>query len=309
MEKLYQKAGVNLIEAQKLNDKLSKNLGIKSFAGIADLSEDFSLAICCDGIGSKIIPLYERKLFKTIAADVVAANLNDLICTGGKALGFVDYIAANKLESNEVFSIVEAIKKELDNCGCKFLGGETSEISELITKGNIDISGFAVGIVKKENRLDKNSVKAGNLVIGLCSSGIHANGFSLIRKLYAQKKLTDKEFETCLVPTCNYYKCVSELAEKKLIKSCANITGGGIFSNLIRIIPDNLSIELDFEKIPPQSIFQKLKLLCGSEFFEVFNAGVGFCLIADEKNLKQIFEISKEFKPFIFGKIIIKNKE
>ncbi|HNW25451.1 MAG TPA: AIR synthase-related protein, partial [Candidatus Gastranaerophilaceae bacterium] len=275
---------------------------------IVDLSEEFSLVTCCDGIGSKIIPLYEKKLFKIISADVVAANLNDLVCTGAKAVGFVDYIAANKLDSNEVFSIVEAIKKELDNCGCKFLGGETSEINELITKGNIDISGFAVGVVKKEEKLDKNNVKENDVVVGLCSSGIHANGFSLVRKLYAQKKLTDKEFETCLAPTCNYYNCVSKLVEKKLVKSCANITGGGIFSNLIRAIPDNLSAELDFEKIPPQSIFQKLKSICGDEFFEVFNAGVGFCMIADEKNLEQIFEISKEFNPFILGKIIIKNK-
>lgn len=301
--KLYEQSGVNLVEAQKLNDRLDKNLGIKSFAGNADLDLGFSLVTCCDGIGSKIIPLYERKFFKTIAADVVAANLNDLACTGAKAVGFVDYIAANKLDSNEVFSIVEAIKKELDNCGCKFLGGETSEIGELITKGNIDISGFAVGVVKKDERLNKNNVKAGDLIIGLCSSGIHANGFSLIRKLHSQKKLTDKEFETCLEPTYNYYNCVLKLAEKKLIKSCANITGGGIFSNLARAVPENLSVQIDFEKIPPQKIFQKLKLLCGSEFFEVFNAGVGFCLIADEKNLKQIFEISKEYNPFVFGKV------
>lgn len=301
--KLYEQSGVNLAEAQKLNDRLSQNLGIKSFAEITDLKRGFSLAVCCDGIGSKIIPLYERKLFKTIAKDVVAANLNDLICTGAKAVGFVDYIAANKLDSNEVFAIIEAVKKELDKCRCKFLGGETSETGELITKGNIDISGFAVGVVKNENRLDKSNVKTGDVVIGLCSSGVHANGLSLVRKLHAQKKLTDKEFEACLAPTCNYYNCAADLIEKKLVKACANITGGGIFSNLIRIIPDNLSVRLDLEKIPPRKIFQKLNSLCGEEFWEVFNAGVGFCLIAPEKNLKRIFEISKEFKPFILGKI------
>jgi len=306
MSKLYEKSGVNLFEAQKLNEKLGEKLQLNAFAGIADsnLIEGFNLVTCCDGIGSKIIPLYEKKLYKTIAIDVVAANLNDLICSGATAVGFVDYMAVNKMNSEAEFQIIDAIDEELKKCNCKLLGGETSEISELITENNIDISGFAIGIVKDGEELSKNSIKSGDIVIGLISSGIHANGFSLIRKLHKENKLTDTEFEQCLAPTYIYYNCVSKLVKSKLIKSCSNITGGGILSNLMRSVPKDLSVELDFEKIPTSSIFEKLKLICGEEFYEVFNAGVGFCLIADEANKEQIFEIAKEFSPFVLGKTV-----
>lgn len=303
MSKLYEKSGVNLSEAHKLNEKLSQKLGISTFAGKTFLADGFKLVTCCDGIGSKIIPLYEKKLYKTIAIDVVAANLNDLICSGATAMGFVDYLAVNKLDNNAVFGIVQSIEEELKKCNCKLLGGETSEISELITENNIDISGFAIGLIKDGEELDKKNVTDGNVVIGLCSSGIHANGFSLIRKLFKENKITEEEFETCLAPTYIYYNCVLELVQKKLIKSCANITGGGIFSNLVRAIPEHLKAKLDFEKIPTKPIFKKLKKICGNEFYDVFNAGAGFCIIADKNNKKEIFDICKEFSPFEFGEI------
>lgn len=301
--KLYEKSGVNLSQAHKLNEKLNNQLGISAFAGKTFLSNGFKFVTCCDGIGSKIIPLYEHKLYKTIGIDVVAANLNDLVCSGASAIGFVDYLAVNKLDNDAVFEIVKHIDEELQKCNCKLLGGETSEISELISQGNIDISGFAVGLVQDGRELNKNNVNENDVVIGLCSSGIHANGFSLIRKLHKENQLTEREFEACLAPTFIYYNCVSELVEKGLIKSCANITGGGILSNLLRVIPENLAVDLDFDKIPPQPIFRKLKEICGDEFWEVFNAGVGFCLIADEKSVDAVFEICKEFSPFVLGKI------
>lgn len=311
MSKLYEKSGVNLSQAQKLNDKLSKNLGIKAFAGKTflqnDLTKGLNLVTCCDGIGSKIIPLYEKKLYTTIAIDVVAANLNDLICSGATAVGFVDYLAVNKLDSEAVFEIIKGINEELKDCNCKLLGGETSEISELITQNNIDISGFAIGIIKEGNELDKKNVIKDDIVIGFCSSGIHANGFSLIRKLYRENELTDEEFKTCLAPTYIYYNCILELIQKKLIKSCANITGGGILSNLLRAIPENLNVDIDFDKIPPQPIYGKLKNICGNELYKVFNAGVGFCIIAKEENSAKIFEICEnynDFSPFILGNII-----
>ena len=266
----------------------------------------FNLVTCCDGIGSKIIPLYEKKHYKTIAIDLVAANLNDLICSGATAVGFVDYLAVNKLDNEAVFQIVDAIDEELKKCNCKFLGGETSEISELITANNIDISGFVVGLVKNGSELNKSDAEAGDFIVGLCSSGIHANGFSLIRKLHKEGKLTGAEFEKCLAPTYIYYNCISKLVEKNLIKSCANITGGGIISNLTRSIPEHLDIQLDYSKIPPQKIFEKLIKLCGDEVYEVFNAGVGFCLIAEEKNLEEILKTTKEFSPFVLGKVVKK---
>lgn len=305
--KLYEKSGVNLSEAKKLNDRLDKELGINAFAGKTFLANGMNLVTCCDGIGSKIIPLYEHGLYKTIAIDLIAANLNDLICSGATAVGFVDYLAVNKLDSQAVFQIIKALDDELKKCDCKLLGGETSEIGELITTKNIDISGFAIGLINEGEKLEKNNVKENDIVIGLCSSGPHANGFSLIRKLFADCLLSDEEFNACLAPSYIYYNCVLELVKKKLVKSCANITGGGILSNLLRSVPENLSVELDFDKIPSQPLFDKLKNICEiskGEYWEVFNAGVGFCLIADKKKVAEIFEICKEFNPFILGKIL-----
>lgn len=303
MPKLYEEAGVNLSQAQKLSQKLSENLGISAFAEKTFLTQGLKLVTCTDGIGSKIIPLYEKKLYKTIAKDVVAANLNDLICTGATAVGFVDYLAVNRLDSEAAFDIIKGLEEELRKCDCKLLGGETSEISELITDGNIDISGFAVGFIKDGEELCKNSVEKGDIIIGLCSSGIHANGFSLIRKLHKEEKLSDAEFEECLAPTCIYYKVVLKLVQKKLIKSCANITGGGILSNLNRALPDGLKAQIDFDKIPPKEIYRKLKKICGDELYEVFNAGVGFCIVAKAENKSEIFEICKDFSPFLFGEV------
>lgn len=306
MSKLYEKSGVNLSQAEKLNEKLRQKLGISAFAEKTFLSNDFKFVTCCDGIGSKIIPLYEKKLYKTIAIDVVAANLNDLACSGATAIGFVDYIAVNKLDNKAVFEIIQAIDEELKKYKCKLLGGETSEISELITENNIDISGFAVGLIKEGEELNKNNVKKGDIIIGLCSSGIHANGFSLIRKLHKDNKLSSEEFETCLAPTYIYYNYIRELIKKNLIKSCANITGGGILSNLLRAVPEDLNVEIDLDKIPSQPIYEKLKNICQEELYEVFNAGVGFCIIASEANSKEIFEICKhytDFSPFVLGKI------
>lgn len=301
--KLYEKSGVNLTEANKLNEKLDRELGISAFAGKTFLANGLNLVTCCDGIGSKIIPLYEHGLYKTIAIDVIAANLNDLIYSGATAVGFVDYLAVNKLDSDAIFEIIKSLDEELKKCNCKLLGGETSEIGELITSKNIDISGFAIGLINDGEKLDKNNVKENDIVIGLCSSGPHANGFSLIRKLYSEGLLTDDEFNACLEPSYIYYNCVLELVKEKLIKSCANITGGGILSNLLRSVPENLSVDIDFDKIPNQPLFDKLKNICKDEYWGVFNAGVGFCLIADEKNVAEIFEICKEFSPFILGKV------
>lgn len=303
MANLYEKAGVNLTEAKKLNERLSNELGISAFAGKNFLAEGLNIVTCCDGIGSKIIPLYEKKMYKTIAQDLIAANLNDLVCCGATAIGFIDYLAVNKLDSDAVFEIIRYLAEGLKSCGCKLLGGETSEISELITEKNIDISGFAVGLLKQENTLNKKNVYKDDVILGLCSSGVHANGFSLIRKFFKDGKLSADDFNTALEPTEIYYNQVYKLVEKGLIKSCANITGGGIFANLTRAIPENLYAKLYLEKIPQQQIFVKLKQLCPEEFYDVFNAGVGFCLIAERKNINEIFEICKDFNPFELGVI------
>lgn len=301
MSDMYKRAGVNLSEAEKLSKLLSGAvLGENSSAFAGGVScNGFRILNCCDGIGSKIIPLYEHKLYKTIAVDLAAANLNDLATQDAKAVAFSDYIAVSRLDSMAVSQIVTELQKVLADCNCTLVGGETSEIPSLLKEGATDICGFAIGIADDKK---PKPICVNDSIIALCSNGIHANGFSLIRKLYSEGKLSEYDFEECLKPSYIYYNSVRKLWENKLIKTGANITGGGILSNLSRIFPDGYSFELDFNKIPPQRIFEKLHNLCGNEVYEVFNCGVGFCIVTD--CVSEVLDICRDYSPFILGKVV-----
>ncbi len=303
MSDMYKAAGVNLFEAEKLSKLLSNGvLGENSSAFAGSVSHNgFRILNCCDGIGSKIIPLYDHKLYKTIAIDLAAANLNDMATRDAKAVAFSDYIAVSKLDSVAVSQIIIELQKVLADCNCTLVGGETSEIPALLKEGAIDICGFAIGVAddKKPAHVCDNDD-----IVAFCSNGIHANGFSLIRRLYSDGKLSEFDFEECLKPSHIYYNTVRKLWENNLIKSGANITGGGIITNLKRILPKHLSLELDFSKIPPQRIFNKLYEICGDEIYDVFNCGVGFCVVTNRVN--EVLDMCKDFSPFVFGKAVKK---
>lgn len=301
MTNLYTASGVNLDEAEKLNMSISRlNHNSGAFAGEV-IFNGLKILNCCDGIGSKIIPLYEHKLYSTIAIDLIAANLNDMATKNAKAIAFSDYISVNKLDSGAVSKIIIELRNELLKYDCELLGGETSEIPHLVKDGKIDICGFAIGV---SQNLHQTAVSKGDIVIGLESSGIHANGFTLIRQLYSEKKITSDEFMSCLAPAFVYYNEIRNLWENNLIKSAANITGGGIKSNLFRIIPKSMRVDFDYEAIPRQKIFEKLKVICGQEAWNVFNCGVGFCVVAEPKNAYEIFTICKKYEPFILGRVV-----
>ena len=189
------------------------------------------------------------------------------------------------------------IKKVLEKCNCRLLGGETSEMPDIMRDGVIDIAGFAIGAGGGE--LQK--IETGDIIIGLPSSGVHANGFSLVRKLYNDGQLSDKDFETCLVPTYIYYNTIRKLWDANLIKAGANITGGGLIENLSRIV-EVKRLELFKQNIPQQPIFQRLHELVGDEIYNVFNCGVGFCIICAPENQKDIYKICEN--AFELGRVI-----
>lgn len=310
----YKRAGVDVDKADILTETIKKTLksdNIGNFAGLYShpYIPEYYLAGCTDGVGTKLIPLIERGLIETIAKDLIAMNLNDLICVGARPLFFLDYFATNKLDLSVTAQFVKALKNELFNYGCTLLGGETAELSDLVLPNHFDVAGFAVGIVKKEKVLKSANVQEGDLVIGLSASGPHSNGFTLIRKLYEDNLLTDEEFEAMLAPTHIYANEILELIDKELINACANITGGGIAGNLARVIPQDLCAELDYSKIPYFPLFKKLKELVGSdEAHKVFNMGVGMCVVANRDNIDGIFKVLDKYKPFILGEII-KNED
>ena len=308
----YEKSGVNIEKANKLTNILKttlENKNIGSFAGIYEHPSmpDRYFAAATDGIGSKIIPLIDYNKPEIIANDLIAMNLNDLACIGASPMFFLDYIATSKLDVEFTAKVIEYLQNKLKKYNTILLGGETSELKDLIKSKYFDIAGFIAGFVEKDKILKKENVKNEDIIIGLASNGIHSNGFTLIRKLFEQKYLTEEEFKDTLKPTHIYFDKTEILCYKKLIKICANITGGGIKDNITRVIPDNLCAEIDLGKIPIQPIFEKLKTLIGEEeAYNTFNMGVGFCIITSPQNAEKVKDICKKYNPFELG-VIKKN--
>lgn len=313
MQTTYQDAGVSIDASNMLTSILNKEIKSDNIGNFAGLYEhpyipEYFLVGCTDGVGTKVIPLAKRGYLKTIAIDLIAMNLNDLICTGAKPLFFLDYFATNKLDVEISSKFVIALKDELSKYNCTLLGGETAELGSLIKEGHFDVGGFMVGIVKKESVLKKENVQIGDAIIALKSSGPHSNGFSLIRVLNDSGQLSDKFFEMALEPTYIYAKEINEIVERNLAHSCANITGGGIEDNLSRSIPKGKKVVIDKNKIVKQELFTKLESLVGeAEAYKTFNMGVGFCIVAQKENVQEIFKICEKYEPTIIGEVIEKS--
>jgi phosphoribosylaminoimidazole synthetase len=323
----YKKSGVNMATADKLVKYISKiskktykkNTEIKSFKNIGsfgsvyDLSKlkikDPVIVSSTDGVGTKLELVNQIKKFNTIGIDLVAMSVNDLIVQGAKPIFFLDYIAVNKINFKNVKKILDGIVQGCLLSRCALTGGETAEMPGTYGKNKFDLAGFAVGIVSKKNLLTKNKIKMNDVVLAIPSSGLHSNGFSLVRHILKNKnykKLPHDIKKELLKPTKIYVQEVNKLNDKKLINGCANITGGGLINNLIRVIPDNSCLNINLDKIKTKPIFKWLKKnnISDSEMLKTFNCGVGFCLLTNKKNVKKIQSVfSSSFKPYQIGYI------
>lgn len=310
MQATYKDSGVSIEAGNALTQILNKEIKSENIGNFAGLFEhpyipEYYLVGCTDGVGTKVIPLAKRGFVQTIATDLIAMNLNDLICTGAKPLFFLDYFATNKLDVDITSKFVIALRNELAKYNCTLLGGETAELGSLIKEGHFDVGGFMVGIVRKDLVLKKENVKFGDKIIALKSSGPHSNGYSLIRTLHDRGQLEDNLFETALEPTFIYANEINEIVEKNLAHACANITGGGIEDNLTRSIPEGKCALVYKEKIIKQELFEKLQELVGEkEAYRTFNMGVGFCIIAPDENIDEITKICAKFEPKIIGEVV-----
>ena len=319
----YKKSGVNIKAADKFVDFIStvsaKKRGKKKFSNIGgfgsitnipDNIKQPRIVACTDGVGTKIEIANTLNKFDTIGIDLVAMSVNDLIVQGAKPLLFLDYISINKIDLKKLKAIIKGINKGCNQSECELVGGETAEMPGTYEKGKFDIAGFAVGVVGKNRILNKNKIKKNNLIVAIPSSGLHSNGYSLVRYLLKQKKINIKKNKflktELLKPTKIYVKEIMNLINKKLINGCANITGGGLSDNIKRIIPDKLSANINLDQIKTSKIFNWLKNngISDMEMLKTFNCGIGFCLIIEHKNLKKIDKFfSKEYKPYVIGKI------
>jgi phosphoribosylformylglycinamidine cyclo-ligase len=319
----YKKSGVNINEADKfinfISSVSSKKKGKKKFSNIggfgsiSDIPKRIKqpkIVACTDGVGTKIEIANILNKFDTIGIDLVAMSVNDLIVQGAKPLLFLDYISINKIDLKKLKSIIKGIVVGCKQSDCELVGGETAEMPGTYEKGKFDIAGFAVGVVGKNKILNKNRIKQNDLILAIPSNGLHSNGYSLVRYLLNKKKLNIRKnnfLKTELIrPTKIYVKEVLNLINKDLINGCANITGGGLADNIKRVIPDNLTAEIDLQKVKTSKIFNWLYKngISENEMLKTFNCGVGFCLIVNSKKYQKIKKyFSKQFKPYVIGKI------
>ena len=319
----YKKSGVNIdaadsfvnfisaVSSKKKGKKKFSNIGgFGSISNIPNHIKQPKIVACTDGVGTKIEIANVLNKYDTIGIDLVAMSVNDLIVQGAKPLLFLDYISINKIDLKKLKSIIKGIVNGCKQSECELVGGETAEMPGTYEKGKFDIAGFAVGVVGKNKILSKNKIKNNDLVLAIPSSGLHSNGYSLVRYVLNKKKINIKKNSflrtELLRPTKIYVKEVLKLNDKNLINGCANITGGGLADNIKRIIPENLVAEIDLTKINASKIFRWLKKnnISDKEMLKTFNCGVGFCLIISPKNLDKIKKyFTKEFKPYLIGKI------
>ena len=320
----YKKSGVNIDAADKFIKFISKlsskkqgkkkfqNIG--GFGSISDIPKNIKrpkIVACTDGVGTKIEIANLIKKYDTIGIDLVAMSVNDLIVQGAKPIIFLDYISINKIDLKKLKSILKGIIKGCKLANCELVGGETAEMPGTYEKGKFDIAGFAVGVVGQKKILNTKKIKKDDLILAIPSSGIHSNGYSLIRHLLKMKKININKNnflkKELIKPTKIYVKEILNLIENNLLKKCANITGGGLVDNISRIIPNRLCADINLNKVKTLKIFKwlKQKNISDKEMLKTFNCGVGFCLIVKPKNLNKIKKFfSKEFKPYLIGKII-----
>ena len=323
-ENSYKKSGVNISLANKLVSHISKlskkdvkkTKGsskkdiIGGFGSLFDISnikiKDPVIVSCTDGVGTKIDLANKFKKFDTIGIDLVAMCVNDLIVQGAKPLFFLDYIAVGKLNLIKTKKILKGIFKGCKISDCKLIGGETAEMPGIYSQDKFDLAGFSVGIISKKKILDKYNVKKNDIVLAIPSNGIHSNGYSLVRSVLKNNKLPNNLKKEILKPTRIYTKEILKLVNKNFINASAHITGGGLIENLLRSVPENLTLNIDLSKIKILKIFKwlKSKKISDEEMIRTFNCGVGFCLIVNKRNVSKIKKVfSKEFKPYEIGYI------
>jgi len=324
----YNKSGVNIKKADKfvnfissLTKKTQKSVNFKNIGGFGAISElpknlkNPHIVTSTDGVGTKLEIANEIKKFDTIGIDLVAMCVNDLIVQGARPFLFLDYISVDKINLNKMKQIIKGIVKGCEISGCNLVGGETAEMPGTYSKGKFDLAGFSVGLVEKKKIL-VNKIRYKNLILAIPSSGIHSNGYSLVRSLLKIKKIKIKKntyLKTELIkPTKIYVREILRLIDKNLINGCANITGGGIEDNIKRVIPENLCANINLEQIRTLKIFKWLKSsgISNYEMLKTFNCGVGFCLIIDKKNLKNVQSVFKtKYKPYVIGEILKSKKK
>lgn len=335
MSKIYEASGVSLeagydsVRRIKKHVEKTKRQGMVdlwgSFGGVFDLSalglKEPLLISGTDGVGTKLKVAFMLDKHDTIGIDVVAMCVNDILTQGGEPLFFLDYIACGKNDPKTIEAIVAGVAQGCVLAGAALIGGETAEMPGFYKEDEYDIAGFSVGALEKKDLITGEGIKAGQVLIGLGSSGIHSNGFSLVRKIVFEDNQVnlgetyegmDRPLgEVLLTPTKIYVKSILSLLKTVKVHGMVHITGGGFHENIPRILPEGLGAkicEASFPKLPIYSFLEAVGDLKREDMYHVFNMGIGFMLVVDEKDSETVIEHleAQGEKAYLIGEVIDK---
>ncbi|MBM7621987.1 phosphoribosylformylglycinamidine cyclo-ligase [Bacillus tianshenii] len=332
MANAYKQAGVDIEAGYEAVSRMKKHVartmrpevmgGLGGFGGLFDLSKvnvkNPVLVSGTDGVGTKLMLAFHLDKHDTIGLDAVAMCVNDVVVQGAEPLYFLDYIACGKADPERIEMIVKGIADGCEQAGCALVGGETAEMPGMYDEQEYDLAGFTVGVVDKERLITGENIKPGNVLIGLSSSGIHSNGYSLVRKIVFEKGQLelDQKYEgldrmlgeELLTPTKIYVKPILEVLKKYDINGMAHITGGGFIENVPRMLPEGLQAEIDYGTWPIPPIFdllQEVGELNRKEMFNIFNMGIGMVLAVNEEILPEVVQIleANGEKAYLIGRV------
>jgi phosphoribosylformylglycinamidine cyclo-ligase len=321
----YKKSGVDIEKAGQFKKKLGEMLkrsysplvlkGVGGFGSLFKFPQGFRkpvLVSSTDGVGTKLKIAILADKHDTVGIDLVGMNVNDILCVGAQPLFFLDYIASAKLEPDVLAKVVKGINDGCIQAGCSLIGGETAEMPGMYKAGEYDLAGFCVGVVDEERIIDGSRIAAGNTLIGIESSGIHSNGYSLVRKVLSKNEMLRMSKEL-LKPTRIYVKPVLSLLEKYDIRGISHITGGAFYDKIARILPGNIDVKIDKSSWPVPQIFRLIQNKGGieeKEMYHTFNMGIGLVLAVDKNDAERIRgELSGfNLRTWIIGEAVAGNK-
>lgn len=317
MAKAYEQAGVNIEAGYEAVQRMKKHVqktmrpgvlgGLGGFGGMFDLSalnlKEPVLVSGTDGVGTKLMLAFMMDRHDTIGIDAVAMCVNDIVVQGAEPIYFLDYIACGKADPAKIEAIVKGVADGCEQAGCALVGGETAEMPGMYSEEEYDLAGFAVGACEKSSIITGQDIKAGDVLIGLASSGIHSNGYSLVRKIFFQdakmnvndhvEELGSTLGEELLKPTKIYVKPILEALKKFSLKGLAHITGGGFIENIPRMLPEGLGAKLSEENWEVPAVFnlmQSLGNLDRLDMYNTFNMGTGMVIAVDEKDAQAVID-------------------
>jgi phosphoribosylformylglycinamidine cyclo-ligase len=323
----YKKAGVDidrtdafLAKMKPLLEKTSRPEVLGKIGGFSGMfkprirrMKDPVLVSSTDGVGTKLLIADLLGKYDTIGLDLVAMCVDDVVVVGAEPLFFLDYIACGKLDKEKLFGVMKGITKGCQESGCALIGGETAELPGLYARDKFDLAGFCVGIVDREKIIDGRQCRAGDRLVGLASSGLHSNGYSLVRKLFLPEEIKGKLGKELIRPTKIYAKIILHLMKKAKIKALSHITGGGFYDNIPRVLPDGISTQIARGSWPVPPIFKKIQRrgnIEEPEMYRTFNMGIGMVLVLSPRSTSHALTVLTELgqKAWVIGELVVGDK-